>query len=261
MQHRSDRLEDVRLFERSYGEAWAKRYDEIHPDVDESAIDFLELISLPSRRVLELAVGTGRVAIPLARRGVEVTGVDISEAMLERMRAKPGGEAVSAVVGDMVEVPVEGRFNAVFIAFNSFFAVSSQQRQIDCFCNVARRLEPNGRFVLECFVPDMKRFDDSHRYVSESSVDPDGTEKYEVSVHDPVTQKIESQHIWRTRDGETSMLPVHIRYSWLAELYVMARLAGLELEQRFEWYDRVEYRADSGRHVSVYRKTSRGPGD
>lgn len=144
----------------------------------------------------------------------------------------------------------------VFVAFNSFFAISTQDRQVRCFRNVSKHLGDGGRFVVECFVPDMKRFDDSHRHVSEPTVEQDGGQYHEISIHDPVHQRVESQHVWRDSDGTTTMLPVSIRYAWPAELDVMAMSAGLALEDRWGWYDRSPFTADSQRHVSVYRKES-----
>jgi len=249
----SDESAAVISAERQYGEAWATRYDAIFPEVDDVALDFLEARAGPSRRALELAVGTGRVALPLARRGLEVTGVDLSEAMVAKLRAKPDSEMVKVVVGDMVEVPVEGLFPLVFIAFNSIFAISSQERQVECFHNVSLHLEPSGRFILECFVPDMNRFDAHHRHESERSLES-GLVSSEVSIHYPATQQVDSQILTHHPDGSQSTLPVRIRYAWPAELDLMAKLAGLDLEDRFEWYDGAPFNSDSGRHVSVYRK-------
>ncbi len=240
--------------ERKYGDTWAPYYDEIHPEVDPAAVDFLFGLVQEGGRALELAVGTGRVAIPLALRGVEMTGLDLSSEMLEQLASKPDGELVTAILGDMVEISVNGLFPLIFIAFNSIFAISSQERQVDCFRSVAAHLEPGGHFVLECFVPDMKGFDQNHRYESEPGASTDGGVKSEISVHHPHLQKVDSEHIWSYPDGSTRNLPVSIRYAWPAELDLMAQLAGLVLEDRFEWYDRKAFSADSGRHVSVYRK-------
>ncbi len=240
--------------ERVYGDSWAPHYDQIHPEVDPAAVDFLAGFVGDGGNTLELAVGTGRVAIPLALRGIAVTGVDLSGEMLSQLASKPDGGLVSAILGDMVEVPVNGVFSLVFIAFNSIFAISSQERQIECFRNVAAHLEPGGHFVLECFVPDMKRFDKNHRHESELGVSSDGGVQSETSTHYPHFQKVESEHTWSYPDGSARTLPVSIRYAWPAELDLMAQLAGLALEERFEWYDRTSFSADSGRHVSLYRK-------
>lgn len=240
--------------ERSYGEAWAERYDDIFRNVDQSCLDFLESLLGPDRRALELAVGTGRVALPLAERSITVTGVDVSPSMLARLVAKSGANVVTVVEGDMVDIPADGLFPLVFIAANSIFAISSQDRQVECFANVAKHLESGGRFVLECFVPDMKRFDDEHHHESERTLEQFGSIHAEVSTHEPETQRVHSQITTRTSDGAEATLPVSIRYAWPSELDLMARLAGLRLEERFEWYDRSSFTADSPRHVSVYRK-------
>jgi SAM-dependent methyltransferase len=240
--------------ERIYGEAWAARYDDIFPDIDNSAIDFLAGFAGPGQRALELAVGTGRVAIPLALRGIAVTGVDISPAMLAKLSSKPNADRITAIEGDMVDVPVAGLFPLVYIAFNSFFAILSQDRQVQCFSNVASHLDAGGRFVLECFVPDMKRFDAKHRHESQRALESDGLVHSEVSIHHPERQLVDSQLVTHYPDGTEAILPVSIRYAWPAELDLMAQLAGLELESRYEWYDKSPFTADSGRHVSVYRK-------
>ncbi len=241
--------------ERRYGDAWAAKYDEVFSSLDPAAVDFLAGFAGSGGRVLELAVGTGRIAIPLAQRGLDITGLDISQAMIDKLSSKADGATITSVVGDMVEVPVQGTFELVFVAFNSIFAISTQDRQVECFHNVAQHLSEDGCFVLECFVPDLQRYDENHRYVSESEFDDKGTEHYEVSVLDPVEQRIDTQFIWKHRDGEVSMLPVGIRFAWPAELDLMAQLAGLHLEERYAWYDRSRFDAKSERHVSVYRRS------
>ncbi len=240
--------------ERIYGEVWAARYDDIFPDIDEAAIDFLTGLVGRDRRALELAVGTGRVAIPLAEREVAVTGVDISPAMLDKLSSKPTAGKIAVIEGDMVDVPVEGAFPLGYIAFNSFFAILSQERQVHCFLNMASHLDSGGRFVLECFVPDMKRFDAKHRHESQRALESGGLVHSEVSIHHPERQVVDSQIVTHYPDGTESILPVSIRYAWPAELDLMAQLAGLALENRFEWYDESPFTADSGRHVSVYIK-------
>jgi len=243
-----------RQAERIYGEAWADDYDVLFDEVDERMIDRLVDLSGSSRRALELAMGTGRVAIPLSGRGVEVSGIDVSEAMLARMAAKPGGEKVHVTLGDMVEVPVDGTFPLVYVVANSFFVISTQERQVRCFQNVADHLEPGGRFLLECFVPDVKRFDSENTRMAVSEIGQDGSYAYEVAIHDAVHQEVRSLHIRTGSDGTNRVLPVTIRYAWPAELDLMARLAGLELESRWAWYDKREFTENSTASVSVYRK-------
>src|SRR5215468_6132678 len=146
-----------------YGDRWADVYDEHHSLPDPGpAVEFLAGLA-GGGPVLELAIGTGRVALPLAARGITVEGVDASAAMVEQLRAKPGGESIPVVIGDMAEVPVSGRFRLVYLVFNTLFGLLSQARQAQCFANVARVLEPDGMFVIECFVPDLSRFDRDQR--------------------------------------------------------------------------------------------------
>jgi SAM-dependent methyltransferase len=210
-----------------YGERWAGVYDEVHAGqgrLDPApAVEFLA--GLAGRgRVLELAVGTGRIALPLAARGVAVEGVDASAAMVARLRAKPGGESVPVTMGDMAEVPVTGPFRAVYLVFNTLFGLLSGARQADCFRNVARVLEPGGVFVVECFVPDVARFDRGQR-VQVLAVTEDSA-AFELAVHDAVAQRVTAQVV--TLDGQGMHLrPVAIRYSWPAELDLMAGQASV----------------------------------
>jgi SAM-dependent methyltransferase len=243
-----------RSAERVYGEAWADYYDDIFDEVDERMIDRLVDLSGSTRRALELAVGTGRVAIPLSERGVEVSGIDISESMLAKLAAKAGGDKVHVTPGDMVEVPVDGTFPLVYVVANSLFVISTQERQVRCFQNVADHLEPGGRFLVECFVPDLTRFDSQNTRMAVSEIGDHGAYAYEVAIHDPVDQEVRSLHIRTDADGADRVLPVTIRYAWPSELDLMARLAGLELESRWAWYDRGEFTETSTASVSVYRK-------
>lgn len=240
--------------ERTYGERWAPYYDAIYSDIEDFTIDLLEGYSGSPPRALELAIGTGRVALPLVARGVEMTGIDISEEMIAKLREKPGGEAVKIAVGDFGKVPVEGFFPLVYLGFNTLFALLTQERQITCFQNVAAHLEPGGRFVLDCFVPDMRRWDDHNTRMGVSSISSAEEHAYELSIHHSVKQQSTSHIVRRQADGETVVLPVTIRYAWPSEMDLMARLAGLELENRWGWYDRRPFTEASGQHVSVYRK-------
>ena len=193
-----------------YGERWAAVYDDHHGRMDpEPAAEFLAGMA-GDGRVLELAIGTGRVALPLAARGIRVEGVDASAAMIERLRAKPGGESIPVTVGDMAQVPVSGPFRLVYLVCNTLFGLLTQERQSECFGNVARVLEPGGVFVIGCFVPDMARFDRDQR-VQARSVTGDSA-VIEVSRHDKARQRVTTQMI--TIDGQGMQLrPVVIRYS------------------------------------------------
>jgi SAM-dependent methyltransferase len=234
-----------------YGDRWAEVYDEQPGRLDPApTVDFLAGLA-GGGRVLELAIGTGRVALPLAARGVAVEGVDASSAMVGRLRAKPGGDAIAVTIGDMAEVGASGPFRLVYLVFNTLFGLLSQARQADCFRNVARVLEPGGAFVIECFVPDLTRFD-RDQLVQTRAVTEDSA-IIELSVHDPVEQRITIQAV--TLDGRGMHLrPIALRYSWPSELDLMAQLAGLRLGERYGDWDRRPFDADSRRHVSVYHR-------
>ncbi len=239
-----------------YGDVWGPYYDELFSQVDVNAVQLLEELSGPERRLLELGVGTGRVAVPLVKRGVKVTGIDESEVMVEKLRTKDGGELIDVVIGDFAEVPVEGSFPLVFLGFNTLFCLLTQDRQVECFRNVASHLQPGGRFVLDTFVPDMERFDKHGTRVGVSSLGADGSHAYELSIHHATKQMVEIQSVRRSADGETMVLPLVIRYAWPSEMDLMAAMAGLELEARWDWYDRRPFTDDSQAHISVYRKPS-----
>jgi SAM-dependent methyltransferase len=232
-----------------YGDTWASVYDEGVGRVDpEPAVAFLAEMA-DGGRVLELAIGTGRVALPLARRGVDVHGLDASAAMVERMRAKPGGDVIDVTIGDMADVPLPGPFRLVYLVSNTLFGLLTPDRQADCFRNVARVLDPSGRFVIECFVPDPGRFDRGQRVQAIDVTEHSAT--LEVSLHDAATQRVRAQHIKLDADG-VHRWPVAIRYAWPAELDLMAAAAGLKLRDRCADWDRSPFTSASAKHVSVY---------
>lgn len=233
----------------TYGDRIAGVYDERHDTFDEAAVRFLAELS-GGGRALELGVGTGRVALPLSERGVEVQGIDASQAMVERLRAKPGGDAIAVSVGDFAEVAVEGEFALVYVVFNTFFALLSQEAQVRCFRNAARRLAPGGVFLIEAFVPDVARYSGGQiNRVAEVT-----TERvvYDVAQHDPARQYVTGQSVVVT-DGRVRLYPVQLRYAWPSELDLMARLAGLRLRERLGGWQREPF-TGSGKHVSVYER-------
>jgi SAM-dependent methyltransferase len=235
-----------------YGGRWASVYDDRYGGLDLApAVDFLAELA-DGGRVLELAIGTGRIALPLARRGVVVEGVDASEAMVERLRAQPGGDSIPVTIGDLAEVGVSGRFRLVYLVANTLFCLLSQARQAECFLNVARVLDPDGMFVIDCFVPDLTRFDRGQR-VQTLAVSEDSA-IFELSRHDAVQQRVTTQVVTLDGDG-VHLRPVAIRYSWPGELDLMARQAGLRLADRYGGWDRRPFDSSSGQHVSVYRRT------
>ena len=238
----------------TYGDRIADLYDSWHEDVawletDES-VELLAELAGPGP-VLELAIGTGRVALPLAGRGLEVHGVDASEAMVARLREKPGGDAIPVTIGNFADVPVQGNFRLIFVAFNTFFALVSQEEQLRCFENVAGHLTEEGVFVLTVFVPDLSRFDRGQR-VSALKVELDMV-ALDVARHDPLEQVVSGQHVLMTEKG-LRFLPIALRYAFPSELDLMARLAGLRLRDRWESWAREPFGADSERHVSVYER-------
>jgi SAM-dependent methyltransferase len=191
------------------------------------------------------------VALPLASRGIAVEGVDASAAMVDRLRAKPGGDSIPVTLGDMAQVPVSGRFGLVYLVFNTLFGLLSQARQAECFASVARVLDPGGMFVIECFVPDLTRFDHDQRVQARSVTEDSAI--IEVSVHNRAQQRVTTQMI--TMDGRGMHLrPVAIRYSYPAELDLMAERAGLRLSGRYAGWDRRPFTSASDGHISVYQR-------
>ncbi|GII60844.1 methyltransferase [Sphaerisporangium krabiense] len=235
-----------------FGERYAHEYDERHPLDPAPAVEFLAALVPGGGRVLELASGTGRVAVPLARRGLAVEGVEASEAMTERMRAKPGGAAIPVTTGDMADVPVQGPFRLAYLVYNTLFNLTSQDRQVDCFRNVAKVLAPGGLFVVEAFVQDLTGFRDDQlvatRSLTDDSVD------MEFQRHDPVRQVITYQRV-AFEAGRTTLRPLRLRYCWPSELDLMARLAGMRLRDRYAGWDRAPFTAADRQHVSVYERT------
>jgi SAM-dependent methyltransferase len=200
---------------------------------------------------LELAIGTGRLALPLAERGVEVHGIDASEAMVAQLRSKSGGERIPVTIGDFADVPIEGRYTLVYVVFNTLFALQTQEAQIRCFRNVAACLADDGVFVVEAFVPDLSRFDRDQRIEAERV----GLDQVWLGAarHHPVEQRVESQHVLLSEQG-IRFYPVQIRYAYPSELDLMARLAGLQLRARFGGWRRDSFTAASAMHVSVYER-------
>jgi SAM-dependent methyltransferase len=234
-----------------YGDRWADVYDDrVGSNDANAAADFLADLA-GGGPALELAIGTGRVALPLASRGVAVEGVDASAQMVQRLRAKPGGEVLPVTIGDMADVPVRGQYALVYLVFNTLFGLLSQERQATCFRNVARVLTPDGVFVIECFVPDLARFDRGQRVQTLDVTEDAAT--IELSRHDPVQQRITIQTVTLGSDG-IRMRPLAIRYSWPAELDLMAHQAGLRLTERYGDWDRRPFDSASSSHLSVYRR-------
>jgi SAM-dependent methyltransferase len=234
----------------TYGERVADVYDEWYKPVDTAGEVALLTDLVEGGRALELGIGTGRVALPLAARGIEVHGLDASPAMVEQMRAKPGGDAIPVTIGDMADVPVDGTFALVFVVFNTFFQLYSQDAQLRCFANVASRLQAGGRFLIHAFVPDTSRVEaGEHLAVKEASLD---RVRLDASVFDALEQRLDTTQVRITEDG-IRLVHAKLRFAWPPELDLMARLAGLTLEHRWATFDKQPFSAASAFHVSVYR--------
>jgi SAM-dependent methyltransferase len=235
----------------TYGDRIADVYDEWFavPSDTEDTVGFLSDLA-GSGPVLELGIGTGRVALPLAQRGHEVRGVDASEAMVEKLRAKTGGEHIPVTIGDFAELDIEEEFSLVYAVFNTFFALLSQEVQVRCFENVARCLrDEGGAFVIEVFVPDMTRWD-RNQWIEARHVGNDNV-VLDAARHDPAEQRVASNHLVVSEAG-VKIYPVRLRYAWPSELNLMARLAGLRLRERWGGWRREPFTASSTRHISVY---------
>jgi SAM-dependent methyltransferase len=240
-----------------WGEDIAARYDDesaemFSEDVVTPAVDFLAgLAGLAGRgRALEFAVGTGRLAVPLSRRGVPVTGIDLSEPMVARLRTKVGADDLPVVVGDMATAVVQGSFSVVYLVWNSLSNLRTQSEQVECFRNAARHLEPGGRFVVELGVPPLRRLPPG-----QNAVPFDVSEGHlGFDTFDVVTQQCSSHHYHRDTDGTVRYGVGHFRYIWPAECDLMAQLAGMTLEERVQDWTRTPFTSESQSHVSVWRK-------
>jgi SAM-dependent methyltransferase len=232
-----------------FGE-WADRYDAGLGPMGEAAaiepvVDLLAELA-GGGSVLELAIGTGRIALPLAARGVPVSGIELSAPMVEQLRAKPGGDAIPVTIGDMTTTRVDGMFRLVYLVFNGINNLTTQDAQVACFENAAAHLEQGGCFVIEVGVPDLQRLPPGEQYVTFSVRD----DYIGVDEYDVVHQGLISHH---QSTGRRLSMP--FRYVWPSELDLMARIAGMRLRDRWEDWDRATFAADSRKHVSVWIKS------
>ena len=237
----------------SFDEAAAAAYDS-DPDVNQRAdttatVAFLERLA-HGGPALELAIGTGRVALPLAARGLRVDGIDFSPAMVARLRAKPGGDQLAVTLGDFAEVPVPGEYRLIYLVFNTIYNLLTQDAQVRCFENVAAHLTEDGVFVVEANTPySLMRLRDN-QYVDAETVGV-GEVWLDVARYDPVTQRLEESHVNLSAAG-IRIAPIVTRYIWPSELDLMARIAGLRLRERWGGWNHEPFTADSRLHVSVY---------
>lgn len=219
-------------------------------DAVDPAVDFLAGL-VTDGRALELGIGTGRIALPLRERGIDVHGIELSTAMVDQLRTKPGGSDIAVTIGDFAVARADGEFSLAYLVFNTIGNLTTQDEQVACFANVARHLSAGGFFVIEVGVPELQRlpFGETVR-AFDVSEDHLGVDEYDV-----VTQSLVSHHFYRESDGwRRGFTP--IRYVWPAELDLMARLAGMTLVERWQDWDRASFTNLSTKHVSVWQKTA-----
>ncbi len=235
----------------TFGELNADDYDDLHdPGTTDETVALISSM-VGTGRVLELAIGTGRVALPLAKRGCDISGIDGSPDMVAKLRDKPGGDKIPVKIGDFADVDISGTFDHVFLVFNTLFNLQTQDAQVRCFANTAKRLNPGGTFLIEAFVPDFTSFTENQR-VKTKRVDAQSV-WLEAVQHDPINQIFDFQRVRITEAG-TKLVPLPLRYAYPAEIDLMARLAGLRLKHRWGNWDRSAFTVDSTFHISVYEK-------
>ncbi len=236
-----------------FDEDVARRYDESQsemfaPETIERTVDFL-VVHAQGGPVLELGIGTGRIALPLTRRGVSVHGIDMSRAMVARLRAKPGGEDIRVTIGDFATTKVDGSFTLAYLVFNTILNLTTQAAQVACFRNVAAHLRPGGRFVIEVIVPDLQRLPPGEVFRPFDV----GPTRWGFDEYDVAEQGLISHHL-SIIDGEVVRLSIPFRYVWPAELDLMAELAGMRRIERWEGWGREPFTGASRSHVSVWEK-------
>jgi SAM-dependent methyltransferase len=238
-----------------FGEPVAARYDDAVDDMldragIDTAVDFLAELA-GSGRALELGIGTGRVAVPLAQRGVPVSGIDMSKAMVARLHAKPDGTDIPVTIGDFATARIDGTFSVAYLVFNTISNLTTQAAQVACFRNVAAHLAPGGCFVIEVGVPGLRRLPPGETlrafHLSET--------RWGIDEYDVATQGLTSHH-FEIVDGRLERLSIPFRYAWPAELDLMAELAGMGLRERWAGWKREPFTSESRIHVSVWEKNA-----
>ena len=236
-----------------FAERVAARYDEdaaslFDPAIVKATADFLADLA-GEGRALEFGIGTGRIALPLSERGIDVSGIELSKAMVAKLREKPGAERIDVTIGDFTTTVVEGPFSLVYLMFNTIENLTTQEAQVECFRNAAAHLEPGGRFVVEVGVPDLRRLPPGETFrVFSGQEDYWGIDEYDV-----VKQGLVSHHVW-IADGSVKRFSAPFRYVWPSELDLMAKLAGMRLRDRWGGWEREPFTSDSDGHVSVWEK-------
>jgi SAM-dependent methyltransferase len=232
----------------SFGKEVAEIYDDVPRGDESETVAFLEELAAGGP-ALELAIGTGRIALPLAARGIRVDGVDISPEMVAKLRTKPGGDEISVTIGDFADVPVPGTYRLIYVVFNTLFNLLTQDDQVRCFENVAAHLTDDGSFVVEAGVPNFLYRLRNDQYVDAEAI---GVEEARLDLgrHDPVTQRLDESHVHLSRDG-VRLYPIVTRYAWPSELDLMARITGLRLKERWDGWQREPF-TSTRNCVSVY---------
>jgi SAM-dependent methyltransferase len=236
-----------------FGDDVAEHYDDpasemFSAEVLEPTVDLLAELA-GNGRALELGIGTGRVALPLAERGVEVHGIDLSRAMVAKLREKPGGERIPVEIGDFASTRVDGTFTLAYLVFNTINNLTTQAEQVACFQNAADHLEPGGCFVIEVGVPGLRRLPPGETFLVFAA----GETHWGFDEYDVVDQGLVSHHFF-LRDGQIVKRSIPFRYVWPAELDLMARLAGMSLRDRWSDWRREPFTGESRKHVSVWEK-------
>jgi SAM-dependent methyltransferase len=235
-----------------FDERVAATYDEsaeiFEAGVVDPVVDLLTELA-GGGRALELGIGTGRIALPLAQRGVPVHGIELSKAMAARLRAKPGAEEIGVTIGDFATTTVEGTFSVAYLVFNTIMNLTTQAAQVACFRNVAAHLEPGGCFVIEVVVPELQRLPPGETFhVFHGSVDRWGIDEYDVARQGLIS------HHFELVDERVERSSIPFRYAWPSELDLMAQLAGMTLRERWSGWKREPFTSDSRQHVSVWEK-------
>jgi SAM-dependent methyltransferase len=238
-----------------FGEDVAARYDASSSDMfDRSVIDpTVDMLAdfAGNGAALEFGIGTGRVALPLAARGVDVHGIELSKAMTAQLRAKPGNEAIDVTIGDIASTRVDRTFALVYLVFNTINNLTTQDEQVACFGNAAAHLEPGGCFVIEVGVPELRRLPPGQNVVPYEV----GESRWAYDIYDVATQAMSSNYV-TVEDGQCRFRSIPFRYVWPSELDLMARLAGMRLRDRWEGWQGEPFTGESRKHVSVWEKVS-----
>jgi len=236
-------------FDERIAKSYEDKWPDLHtPEMVNPAVDFLFGL-VGTGPALELGIGTGRIALPLSQRGVLVHGIELSPAMVEQLRSKEGSEEIGVTMGDFSTAEVEGTFKLAYLVRNTITNLTSQEQQVACFCNVAAHLEPEGCFVIEVYVPELRRLPPGES-VHAFTVTPThlGFEEYDVA-----TQIAYSHHYWVV-DGQLETFSAPFRYVWPSELDLMAHIAGMRLRERWSDWDREPFTGESRSHISVWEK-------